>query len=225
MPSQPSINKGTLILLAPNAKDASVSSKNVFFAFQYNPEKLLHTFNQAATSTLGANISADPQGTPTELFNLTFDLDSLDSDAPSQNQSSASLGLHPALAMLELMMQSQVIDKQTSMPIVVFKWGAKRSVAVRFVSMSIEEKSFDVTLNPTRATVSLTLRVLDAAEINNNPGARDVCLSHQSVRATLVDAYKLQTGQANPQAASDKSSVSASVAAASGVQSKTKISA
>jgi hypothetical protein len=67
--------------------------------------------------------------------------------------------------------------------------------------------------------------VLDATEINNNPGARDVCLSHQSVRATLVDAYKLQTGQANPQAASDKSSVSASVAAASGVQSKTKISA
>jgi hypothetical protein len=225
LPSQPSINKGTLILLAPNAKDASVSSKNVFFAFQYNPDKLLHTFNQAVASALGANTSADPQGNPAELFNLTFELDSVDIDAPSQNQSSASLGLHPALAMLELMMQPQVVGKQTSMPIVVFSWGAKRAVAVRFVSMSIEEKSFDVTLNPTRASVTLCLRVLDATEINNNPGARDVCLSHQSVRATLVDAYKLQTGQANPQAASDKSSVSASVAAASGVQSKTKISA
>ena len=225
MPSQPSINRGTLILLVPNAKDASISSKNVFFAFQYNPEKLLHTFNQAAASGLGANTSADPQGTPTELFYLTFELDSVDIDSSSQNQSSADLGLHPALAMLELMMQPQAVGKQTSMPIVVFKWGAKRAVAVRFVSMSIEEKSFDVTLNPTRASVSLCLSVLDAAEINNNPGARDVCLSHQNVRATLVDAYKLQTGQANPQAASDKSSVSASAVAASSVQSKTKISA
>jgi len=224
LPSQPSINRGTLILLAPNATDASISSKNVFFVFQYNPEKLLYTFNQTLPYALGAN-TTDPQGPPTELFNLTFELDSVDVDPSTQNQSSADLGLHPALAMLELMMQPQVVGKQTSMPIVVFKWGAKRSVAVRFVSMSVEEKSFDVTLNPTRATVSLTLRVLDATEINNNPGARAVCLNHQNMSATLVDAYKLQTGQVNLQAAGDKSSLSASVAAASGVQSKTKISA
>ena len=194
MPSQPSINRGTLILLAPNAIDASISPKNIYFVFQYNPEKLLHTFNQAMSSALGEN-TPDPQGTPNELFYLTFELDYVDIDPPSQNQNSAGLGLHPDLAMLKLMMQPQVVGKQTSMPIVVFKWGAKRSVAVRFVSMSVEEKSFDVTLNPTRATVSLTLRVLDAAEINNNPSAKGVCMSHQNVQATLVDAYKVQTGQ------------------------------
>lgn len=153
----------------------------------------------------------------------------MDIDQPSQNQSAADLGLHPALAMLELMMQPQVAGKQTSMPIIVFKWGAKRSVAVRFVSMSIEEKSFDVTLNPTRATVSLTLKVLDATEINNNPGASNVCLSHQNTRATLVDAYKLQTGQASLMGVSDKSGISgsapSSVAVALGVQTKTKKSA
>ena len=129
MPSQPNINRGTLILLAPNAKDASISPKNIFFVFQYNPEKLLHTFNQAAASALGANTSAEPQGSPTELFYLTLELDSIEIDASSQNQSSANLGLHPALAMLELMMQPQIVAGKTSMPIVVFKWGAKRSVA------------------------------------------------------------------------------------------------
>ena len=198
MPSQPNMNRGTLILLAPNAKGASISPKNIFFAFQYNPEKLLHTFNQAAASAIGANPSTDLQDTPTELFYLTLDLDSIEIDASSQKQSSANLGLHPALAMLELMMKPQIASGKTSMPIVVFKWGAKRSVAVRFVSMSVEEKSFDLTLNPTRASVSLCLRVLGVAEIGNNPGARDVCLSHENVRGTLVDGYKLQTGQASP---------------------------
>jgi hypothetical protein len=224
VPSQPSINRGTLILLAPNAKDANISSKNVFFSFQYNPERLIHTFNQTQSSALGVN-TADQQGTPTELFNLTFELDSVDIDSTSKTQSSADFGLHPALAMLELMMQPQLVGKQTSTPIVIFKWGAKRLVPVRFVNMSVEEQSFDVTLNPTRASVSLTLRVLDPAEITNNAGARSVYSSHQNVQATLVDAYKLQTGQANIMVASDNSSLSASIGAGSSAQSKTKISA
>ncbi len=191
----PNINRGTLILLAPNAKDASISQQNVFFVFQYNPEKLLHTFNQSLPSALAANTS-DPQWFPSELFNLTFELDSTDLDPPAQNQTLTNFGVHPALAMLELMMQPQVVGKQTSLPIVVFKWGSNRSVPVRLISMSVEEQSFDVILNPTRAMVSLTLRVLDASEVNGNPGAQSVFSSHQGVRATLVDAYKLQTGQA-----------------------------
>jgi hypothetical protein len=223
LPSQPSINRGTLILLAPNATDASISPKNIYFVFQYNPEKLLHTFNLAMSSALGAN-TPDTQGPPSELFYLTFELDSVDVDASAQNQSLANFGLHPTLAMLELMMQPQVVGKQMTMPIVVFKWGAKRIVAVRFVSMSVEEKSFDVTLNPTRATVSLTLRVLDAAEINNNPGAKSICVSHQNVQATLVDAYKVQTGQGTVQSGSVLG-VSGSVGTGSSVESKTKISA
>jgi hypothetical protein len=221
--SQPSINRGTLILLAPNAKDANISSTNVYFTFQYNPEKLIHTFNQAQ-SNAAPNTTNDPLGTPSEFFNLTFELDSVDSYATSQNQSSA--GLHPALAMLELMMKPQVVGKQSSTPIVVFKWGAKRSVAVCIVSMNVEEKTFDITLNPTRANVSLTLRVLDAAEINSNPGARNVYSSHQNTQASLVDAYKHQTGQAAGVGAIGVTGVSGSVGnAALGGQNKQKVSA
>ncbi len=223
MPSQPSINRGTLILLAPNAKDANISVTNVFFTFQYNPEKLLHTFNQN-TPNAAANPSANVQGVPTEYFNLTFELDSVDLDSSSQSQSSAGLGLHPGLAMLELMMQPQVVGKQTFLPIVVFKWGAKRSVAVRLVGMSVEEKSFDMTLNPTRATVSLSLRVLDASEVNNNPGARNVYSSHQNTQASLVDAYKLQTGQGIGIGASGAAGLSGSAAmAASAGQNNQKV--
>lgn len=69
-------------------------------------------------------------------------------------------------------MQPQFVGKQTLTPIVVFKWGEKRSVAVRLVSLNVEEKAFDATLNPTRASVSLTLKVLDETEVGNNLGTK-----------------------------------------------------
>ncbi len=226
MPSQPSINRGTLILLAPDAKDATISSKNVFFTFQYNPEKLLHTFNQPLPSETTANLSSNIQSVPSEFFNLTFELDSMDLNLPSQIQASADLGVHPALAMLELMMQPQVVGSQTCMPIVVFKWGAKRAVAVRFVSFDVEENSFDITLNPTRATVSLILRVLNVSEVGSNVGARSVCLNHQNARASLIDAYKFLTGQPNTiqgvGAAAGVSESGGSATAASGVERTSK---
>lgn len=223
MPSQPNINRGTLILLAPNATNASISSKNLYFVFQYNPEKLLHTFNQPLQSTMSTN-TIDSQGPPAEIFYLTFELDSEDTDA-SLERSSANFGLHPTLAVLESMMQPQMLGKQTSMPIVIFKWGAKRSVAVRLVSMSVEEKSFDNTLNPTSATVSLTLKVLNASEISDNPGGKSVCLSHQNMQATLVEAYKVQTGQAATLSGSSVLGVSGSGGTGARVESKKRRSA
>jgi hypothetical protein len=226
MPSQPNANKGLLILLDPNAKDASISGKNVFFVFQYNPEKLLHTFNPAMALQTATTAALEPQGPPSEYLSLTFELDSVDVDQP--NQESATLGVHPALAMLELMMQPQVVNNQTTMPIVVFRWGTKREVPVRIVSMNVDENLFDAALNPTRANVSLTLRVLDQAEIKNNQGARVVATGHQSARVSLVEAYKWQTGQASPKVAGvavgtkDNQSISAAEASSSNVQPKKK---
>lgn len=193
LPNQ-SLNKGILILLAPNAKDANISASNVYFSFQYNPEKLLHYFNPP-TAPAG-NATVESQAPRVEFFNLMFELDSTDLEFQTQNKIAADLGIHPALAMLETIMQPQVIGKQKAMPIVVFKWGAKRSVAVRVVSMNVAETAFDIILNPTRATVNLTLRVLDAQEVNNNSGASNIYSIHQAERAALVEVHKSQTGQA-----------------------------
>jgi hypothetical protein len=195
LPSPPNITRGTLILLASNAKDANPSAPNVFFTFQYNPEKLVHTYNQNNPNAT-SNIPSDPKSVPTEFFNLTLELDSIEAEYSTQNTATEGLGLHPALAVLELMMQPQTVGNQTCLPIVVFRWGAKRSIAVRLVTLNVEERSFDPTLNPARATVNLTLRVLDATEISGNQGAKGVFVNHQNTQASLVDLYKQQTGQA-----------------------------
>jgi hypothetical protein len=204
------LNKGTLILLAPNATDAAVSSKNIYFSFQYNPEKILHTFNPPEKNS-------ESQYPALEYFNVTFELDSIEVDALPQTQIPTQFGLHPALAMLESMTQPQDGGSQTALPIVVFKWGIKRLVPVSVVSMSVEEKSFDLTLNPTRATVNLTLKVLSAKEVASNQAARKVFQNQQNDRKTLVEVYKCQTGQA-------PASTVSTLNAASVVSSKTKIS-
>ena len=225
LPNQPSLNKGILILLSLNAKDANISSSNVYFSFQYNPEKLLHTFSQPIAPA--ENTSGNTQIPLLEFFNLTFELDSTDLEPQSQSKIATDLGIHPALAMLETMVQPQVVGNQTSMPIVIFKWGAKRSAAVRIVSINVEETAFDTSLNPTSATVNLTLRVLDAQEVNNNAGARSIYSSHKGERATLVEAYKSQTGQVpDIKVTGASSALSPKATAATGSkESKTKISA
>jgi hypothetical protein len=100
--------------------------------------------------------------------------------------------------MLESMMQPQTVNGQIIMPTAVFKWGANRLVAVRVVNISVEEKTFNQTLNPTRATVTLSLRALNASEVTNSVGARNTYTSHLKQRETLVDKYRTQTGQAFP---------------------------
>jgi hypothetical protein len=211
----PSLNRGVLILLAPNAKDPNLSAPNTYLVFQYNPEKLLHTLNPATSQTPSG--PTEVTGPPVEYFNLTFDLDSLDLDPPNQNQIADTLGIHPSLAILESMMQPQTVSGQIVMPIVVFKWGSKRVVAVRVVSMNVEEKTFDQILNPTRATVTLILRVLNASEVGNNTGARNICASHTGEQAILVDAYRTQTGQTSPTGAPSSASSAMGLSSAAGV--------
>jgi hypothetical protein len=210
--NQPSVNRGTLILLAPDATEPTIvaGTKNIYFTFQYNPEKLLHTFNPAIQPASAKE--TDLKYPPTEFFNLTFELDSVDKELSIKKTIAPDFGLHPALAMLELMMQPQTKDKQTVMPIVVFRWGLKRQIPVYLVSMSVEEKTFDQALKPTRASVSLILRVLSALDAKDNQAAKKALAAHQYDTSTLVEVYKAETDQApattkpGPEAAADASS-------------------
>lgn len=220
MSNQPSVNRGTIILLDSNAQEANISPKNPYFTFQYNPEKLQHIFSQN-TST------EENQGLIAEFFNLTFELDSIELDSSSQNKNS-DFGIHPALAMLQLMTRPQIVSGKTSLPILVFKWGVKRTVAVRVENMTIEENSFDMILNPTRATINLLLKVLDPLEVNNNPGARGVYVNHQNTLTSMADAYKIQTGQGGPSGTNSNASAmgaAVSMNAAVKIESKTRLKA
>jgi hypothetical protein len=56
----------------------------------------------------------------------------------------------------------------------LFIWGAGRIVPVRVKGLTITEKLYDSTLNPTHAEAQLALRVLTPAELNSAKTDNDV---------------------------------------------------
>jgi hypothetical protein len=53
-------------------------------------------------------------------------------------------------------------------PLTLFVWSKTRIVPVRVTELSITEEAFDTALNPTRAKVSLGLRVLSVDDLGFN---------------------------------------------------------
>jgi hypothetical protein len=93
-----------------------------------------------------------------------------------------AVGLHPALAALELLLYPAstilLLNKALELfgtfqiappqvPLVLFVWGAARVVPVQVTSISITETAFDQILNPIQAKVDLEMRSLTDSELND----------------------------------------------------------
>lgn len=206
--------RGTMVLLYPNAQTNQPYLNSTLFAFQYNPENLTHTFSPIQE---GPAVSATTPGPVAETFSLTFDLESDDIDPHEQTETTTNYGLHSTLAVLESMMQPYAADGRLQLPMVVFNWGSHRIVAVQFLSMKIEETAFDGTLNPTKVTVSICMRVLEPSELKTTSAAYAIAVGHTNLRATLVSLYKRehqQFDQSGAEAAASAGGVSSSGAQA-----------
>jgi hypothetical protein len=91
-------------------------------------------------------------------------------------------GIAPQLSTLELMMQPKgsslmnealskligsdknafsFIDPDLNPPVILFIWGRKKVMPVEITSMTIKEEEFSADLNPTRATVTVQLEVIE----------------------------------------------------------------
>jgi hypothetical protein len=183
--------RGTLILLNSNAKVTNPYLDSTLFNFQFNPESLSHVFISEQCEP-----GSVPQGSMAELFNLTFDLESDDIDPQEQTPTTTAYGLQPVLAVLESMTHPYpTSNNQTQLPTTIFKWGANRVVPAKVVGMNVEEAAFDLSLNPTKATVTLSMRVIQKSELKTDSPAYKICLDHLTLRDKLVGLYKAEHPQ------------------------------
>jgi hypothetical protein len=128
----------------------------------------------------GQNIIVQPQ---TISFDIRLDAtDKLDQGDTITEQ----FGIAPKLSTLELMMlpKSQSLlggainallggapknfaffDSDRNPPIILFVWGRKQILPVNITSMQVREEEFSVDLNPTRATVSVNLEVIEGPNL------------------------------------------------------------
>jgi len=183
-PGSPWLLKGALITFG-----APIPVPTNIIIFQYNPESMTRKLSQPGADRSGASRGAclnagdtrNVMQSPAEQYSLTVELDAADQLEQSDSISIA-VGLHPALAALELLLypgstvallnqaltlfgSAFIVPPQ--MPLVLFVWGAARVVPVQVTSVSITETAFDQLLNPIQAKVDLEMRSLTDSELNS----------------------------------------------------------
>jgi hypothetical protein len=89
--------------------------------------------------------------------------------------------------------QPTATTPSSTVPIVLFAWGAFRIVPVRVVGLTITEKLYDTLLNPVHAEVALKLRVLTPSELAAAVAANQTLSSV----ATVAYTYTLGVRQAD----------------------------
>ena len=177
-PNSPRLVKGGIVLIDP-----TTSAVVRIIPLQYNPETLSRTLQiRGATGDGGDRTEAlRLTGPPVETIKLDAEIDATDQlEQPDQNPNAVKLGIHPQLAALETIVypDSAILQSNNSLaqvgtleilpmetPLALFIWSKNRLLPVRVTDFSVVEEDFDPSLNPIRAKVSLTMRVLSVNDL------------------------------------------------------------
>lgn len=168
--------------------------------FQYNPDTLTRTL-QARGGDGGAGAEVlRLRGAPIETIKLDVEIDATDQLETGDGVATA-LGIHPQLAALEMLMypQSSLVVVNTALmlagtlevvpptaPLTLFVWGPSRVLPVRVSDFSVTEEAYDNNLNPVRAKVSLSLRVLTYDDVPVSHPIYALFLAHQVVKEAMA---------------------------------------
>jgi hypothetical protein len=175
-------------------------------ALQYAPETLSRQLEAQAIEDNG-NRSQPLRltGPAKETITLEAAIDATDQlEFPAQNRTAVESGIFPALAALETMVHatSAQLERQNAQaaagsfeitpaetPLALFVWSARRIVPVRLDSLQITEEFFDQNLNPIRAKVSMTLRVLSVDDLGFNHRGSGLFMAYLQSKEQLAAKF------------------------------------
>ena len=206
-PGSPKVMKGAIIGLDPLNPLASV------IIFQYNPDLLTRTLTAQTSGSDNADRgeALRLKGPPKETIKLDVEIDAAD-QLEQANPQATSMGLYPTLASLEMLLypkSARTIANEAlaatgiieiippEAPMTLFVWGLKRTLPVRLTEFTITEEAFDPNLNPIRAKVGLSLRVLNYQDLGMSSAGGALFMAHQvakEVMATLGGAATIASG-------------------------------
>lgn len=203
-PSTPRIIKGAIALLDP-----ATGTVLRIVALQYNPDTLTRSLQiKGAGEESGDHIEAlRLKGPPVETIKLECDIDAADLLEAGDTEVT-QVGLHAALAALETIIYPtsvQLISNNgqasagsieitpIQAPLTVFVFGRGRIVPVRITELSVTEEAFDVALNPIRAKISLTLKVLSVDDLGFDAAGGGLFLTYLQSKEQLANRSKAGT--------------------------------
>jgi hypothetical protein len=196
-PNSPRLLKGGLVLIHPDT-----GAVLRIIALQYNPDTLSRTLQVKGVGAEGGDRSEALRlkGPPVETIKLEAEIDATDQLADADEQT-MKLGIHPQLAVLEtivyptsaqLTANNRLASAGTleitpmQAPLALFIWSRNRVVPVRLTDFSVTEEAFDPALNPLRAKVSLSLRVLSIDDLGFDHRGSGVFMSHLIVKEQMA---------------------------------------
>jgi hypothetical protein len=205
-PGSPKLIKGGLVLV-----DAETANVLRIISLQYNSDSLTRTL-QVQTAGGSASDRVEPvrfKGPAVETFKFDADIDATDQlEFPDQNATAIQFGIQPQLALLESLIQPTAaqlssVDREASSgtleiapmlaPLVLFVWSKSRVVPVKVTDFSITEEAFDPSLNPIRAKVSLSLRVLSTDDLGFSSKAGSLFMAYLQSKEQLASKVQPAT--------------------------------
>jgi len=208
-PAGPQLFKGAVVTVDPNTQQPSV------IMFQYNPERLRR---QLQPQLVGGDTGNRSQaviytGAPVEMITADIEIDATDQLA-ANDETTVDLGIYPQIAALELLLypKSSDVNNQAQLlasgtievgpfvaPLTLFVWGQNRVVPVRVAEMTISEEAFGGYLNPIRATVSLSMRVLSFSDMATTTQGYNLFMQYQQVKEQIASvSHSLQGTGVSP---------------------------
>lgn len=199
-PNSPKLVKGGLVLVDPTS--ARVLR---IISLQYNSDSLSRSLTAQSAGGGSDHDRAEPmrfKGPAVETFKLEADIDATDQlEFPDQYPAAGPYGIQPQLALLESLLyptasQLARVDALASSgtleivpmlaPMVLFVWGKNRIVPVKVGDFSITEEAFDPALNPIRAKVSLSLRVMSTDDLGFSSRGGSLFMAYLQNRERLA---------------------------------------
>ncbi len=173
-------------------------------ALQYNPDSLSRTLQARAVAAEGGDRleALRLTGPPVETIKLDAEIDATDQlEHADQNPTAVQFGIQPQLAVLEMLVyppSAQIVNEDNlahagtievapvEVPLALFVWSANRILPVRVTDFNITEEAFDVNLNPIRAKVSLSMRVLNVNDLQFDEKGNSVFMAYHQQKERLA---------------------------------------
>jgi hypothetical protein len=192
----PLLQKGAILVVDPTT---GIPLNTI--SFEYNPESIRRSLQpQSVGDQPDRTEVLRLKGPAIETIHCDVEIDATDQLAAS-DPTAMSLGISPQLAVLELLVypSSSILIANEVLSLVgtieilpmssnltIFIWGPNRVTPVRITGIEIAEEAFDPKLNPIRAKVSLSMRVLNVNDVGFLTPAGAMYMAYQMSKEPLA---------------------------------------
>jgi hypothetical protein len=196
-PRSPQLIRGGLVLV-----DSDTGQALRIIVLQYNPDTLTRSLQIKGVGGDSTEFSESMRlkGPPVESIKLEAEIDATDK-LEAGDAGATEIGLHAQLALLETLVYPASTDLRANnseaasgsieiiamqKPLTLFIWSKTRVLPVRITEFSITEESFDASLNPIRAKVSLGMRVLTVDDVGFDQRGGSIFMSYLEQKEQLA---------------------------------------